>query len=52
MKDWDGNPLYKQRFTKTVSYQLTSEEKKLYDCVTEYLTKRKAEASESKNIHV
>ena len=52
MKDWEGNPLYKQRFTKTVSYQLTTEEKKLYDCVTEYLTKRKAEASESKNIHV
>lgn len=52
MKDWQGKPLFKQRFTKTVSYQLTSEEKELYDAVTKYLTKRKEEASETKNIHV
>ena len=52
MKDWQGRPLYKERYTKTVAYQLTPEEKKLYDAVTEYLTVRKAEASESKNIHV
>lgn len=52
MRDWDGNPLYKARFTQTVSYELTSEEKKLYDAVTEYLSKRKAEAADSKNIHV
>jgi SNF2 family DNA or RNA helicase len=52
MKDWKGMPLYKQRFTKTVAYQLTSEEKELYDEVTDYLTKQKEEASEAKNIHV
>lgn len=52
MKDWQGKPLFKDRFTKTVSYQLTPEEKKLYDAVTKYLTKRKEEASETKNIHV
>lgn len=52
MRDWDGNPLYKARFTQTASYDLSVEEKRLYDAVTDYLTKRKAEASESKNIHV
>lgn len=52
MKDWQGKPLYKERFTRTVAYQLTPEEKELYDAVTRYLTKRKEEASETKNIHV
>src|SRR5690606_39763536 len=52
MKDWNGQPLYKNRYTKTVAYQLTPEEKELYDAVTRYLTKRKEEASQSKNIHV
>lgn len=52
MKDWAGNPLYKDRYTKTVSYNLTQEEKRLYDAVTEYLTVRKEQAAETKNIHV
>ena len=52
MKDWHGKPLFKDRFTKTVAYQLTPEEKELYDAVTNYLSKKKEEASESKNIHV
>ena len=52
MKDWNAQPLYKNRFTKTVAYQLTTEEKELYEAVTKYLTKKKAEASESRNIHV
>ncbi|MFM9947644.1 MAG: helicase-related protein, partial [Saprospiraceae bacterium] len=52
MKDWEGKPLYKDRYTKTVAYELTPEEKELYDAVTKYLSKRKEEASESKNIHV
>ena len=52
MKDWKGNPLFKQRFTKTIAYELTPEEKELYDSVTRYLTKKKEEASETKNIHV
>ncbi len=52
MKDWQGKPLFKARHTKTVSYELTPEEKELYDAVTRYLTKKKEEASETKNIHV
>lgn len=52
MKDWQGNPLYKERFTKTVAYQLTPEEKELYIAVTNYLSKRKEEATQSNNIHV
>ncbi len=52
MKDWNGNPLYKNRYTKTVAYNLTFEEKRLYDAVTRYLTVRKEEAAETKNIHV
>lgn len=52
MKNWQGNPLYKERFTRTVAYQLTPEEKELYDAVTAYLIKKKEEASETKNIHV
>lgn len=52
MKDWDNNPLYKARHTKTTSYNLTSDEKRLYDAVTLYLTQRKKEANEAKNIHV
>jgi superfamily II DNA or RNA helicase len=52
MKDWQGQPLFKERFTQTVAYELTPEEKALYDAVTKYLTSKKAEASESKNVHV
>ncbi|MDP3442855.1 MAG: helicase-related protein, partial [Ignavibacteria bacterium] len=35
-----------------VAYELTPEEKELYDAVTHYLIKKKEEASETKNIHV
>lgn len=52
MTDWQGKSLFKERFTKTVAYKLTPEEKKLYDAVTKYLTKRKEEATETRNIHV
>lgn len=52
MKDWQGNTLFKERHTRTTSYELTPEEKDLYDSVTDYLTAKKAEASQSKNIHV
>lgn len=52
MKDWQGNPLFKARHTRTVSYQQTKEEKDLYDAVTNYLTRKKEEASETRNIHV
>ena len=50
MQDWNGNPLYKARHTKTMAYELTPEEHELYDAVTEYLTKRKKDAEG--NIHV
>lgn len=52
MKDWDGNSLYKERHTKTMSYNLTSDEKRLYEAVTNYLTQRKKEANDTRNIHV
>jgi len=52
MRDWQGQPLFKQRFTRTVAYELTPEENELYEAVTDYLTKKKEEASEAKNIHV
>lgn len=52
MRDWHGAPLFKNRFTQTVAYELTPEEKQLYDAVTNYLTKKKEEALDSRNIHV
>ncbi len=52
MRDWQGMPLFKNRHTKTVAYELTPEEKELYDAVTQYLTQKKEEATATKNIHV
>jgi superfamily II DNA or RNA helicase len=52
MLDWNGKPLYTDRETRTVNYVLSKEEKKLYDAVTDYLYKRKEEASATKNTHV
>lgn len=52
MKDWFGQPLFKPRHTKTTLYQLTIEEKRLYDKVTEYLLSRREVANQEKNIHV
>lgn len=52
MKDWQGNPLFKARHTKTVLYKLTPEEKKLYDRVTDYLLRKRQEATAEANIHV
>jgi superfamily II DNA or RNA helicase len=52
MKDWQGNPLFKARHTKTVLYKLTPEEKKLYDRVTDYLLSKRQEATAEANIHV
>lgn len=45
MKDWDGKSLYKERFTKAISNDLTPEKKWLYDAVTEYLTRQKKRLS-------
>jgi len=52
MRNWDGAPLFKERHTKTVLYELTPDEKRLYDRVTEYLTTRRREAKQEANIHV
>lgn len=52
MTDWNGDPLFKPRHTKTVEYYLTDQEKTLYDQVTRYLKSRKQEAVDKKNIHV
>jgi superfamily II DNA or RNA helicase len=52
MRDWNNQPLFKERYTKTTAYQLTPEEKYLYDQVTNYLLKKKEEATETRNIHV
>jgi superfamily II DNA or RNA helicase len=52
MRDWQGQPLFKERFTKTILYRLTPVEKKLYDDVTAYLTQQREEARQEQNIHV
>ena len=54
MVDWEGHPLFKPRFTETVSYQLTPEEKHLYDEVTQYVRARRKEAKAQarKNLNV
>lgn len=52
MRDWNGLPLFKLRFTRTTLYNLTPEEKRLYDKVTEYLMKKRSEAKQESNIHV
>ncbi len=52
MVDWDNKPLFKQRHTKTVAYDLTPEEKRLYDEVTNYVRSKRKEAIEKKNRNV
>jgi hypothetical protein len=54
MVDWDNTQLFKPRHTKTVGYELTSEEKVLYDSVTQYVrSKRKeAKAQRKRNVNV
>lgn len=52
MRGWEGEPLFKDRHTKTVKYQLTDQEKRLYDNVTRYLKKRRQEAYYQNNQYV
>ena len=52
MVDWDNQPLFKARNTKTVGYDLTPEEKTLYDEVTEYVRSKRREAKAKKNRNV
>ena len=52
MVDWNRKPLFKPRHTETTAYELTPEEKELYDAVTDYLSKKREEADRNKNTHV
>ena len=52
MVDWDNQPLFKPRHTKTVGYDLTPEEKRLYDEVTNYVRSKRKEAKAKKNRNV
>ncbi|RLB03096.1 MAG: hypothetical protein DRG59_12020 [Deltaproteobacteria bacterium] len=52
MVDWDGKPLFKNRHTKTIGYDLTPEEKALYDEVTRYVRSKRKEAKAKRNRNV
>ncbi len=52
MVDWENRPLFKPRHTKTVGYDLTPEEKTLYDKVTRYLRSKRKEAKNKRNRNV
>ena len=52
MVDWDETPLFKPRHTQTVGYDLTPEEKDLYDEVTRYVRSKRKEAKAKKNRNV
>src|SRR5262249_31064266 len=52
MLDWDESPLFKDRHTKTVGYDLTPEEKHLYDAVTDYVRSKRKEAKAKRNRNV
>lgn len=52
MVDWENQPLFKPRHTKTVGYDLTPEEKRLYDEVTSYVRSKRKEAKAKRNRNV
>ena len=52
MVDWDNQPLFKDRHTKTTGYDLTPEEKTLYDEVTSYVRSQRKEAKAKRNRNV
>ncbi|MBW1723763.1 MAG: hypothetical protein JRJ78_17185, partial [Deltaproteobacteria bacterium] len=52
MVDWDAKPLFKNRHTKTTGYDLTPEEKTLYDEVTRYVRSKREEAKAKRNRNV
>ena len=52
MVNWDNQPLFKPRHTKTMGYDLTPEEKMLYDEVTRYVRSRRKEAKAKRNRNV
>ena len=52
MVDWDNQALFKNRHTKTTGYDLTPEEKSLYDSVTSYVRSKRKEAKAKRNRNV
>ena len=52
MVDWENLALFKSRHTKTTGYDLTPEEKALYDEVTRYVRSRRKEAKAKRNRNV
>jgi len=52
MVDWDTRPLFKERHTRTIGYELTPEEKDLYEAVTAYVRSKRKEAKAKKNRNV
>lgn len=52
MVDWENKPLFKNRNTKTAGYDLTPQEKNLYDDVTKYVRSKHKEAKQKKNRNV
>ena len=52
MVDWDNQALFKNRHTKTTGYELTPEEKSLYDSVTSYVRSKRKEAKAKRNRNV
>ena len=52
MVDWDNQVLFKNRHTKTTGYDLTPEEKSLYDSVTSYVRSKRKEAKAKRNRNV
>jgi superfamily II DNA or RNA helicase len=52
MVDWNDVPLFKPRHTKTVGYDLTPEEKRIYDEVTRYVRSKRKEAKAKRNVNV
>jgi superfamily II DNA or RNA helicase len=52
MVDWENRSLFKPRHTQTVGYDLTTEEKTLYDEVTKYVRSKRKEAKAKRNRNV
>jgi len=52
MVDWDRRPLFKDRHTRTVGYDLTPEEERLYSEVTTYVRSQRKEAKARRNRNV
>ncbi|MGI6209672.1 MAG: helicase-related protein [Anaerolineae bacterium] len=52
MVDWNNQPLFKPRHTKTLGYNLTPEELELYNAVTRYVRSRRRQAKEQRNRNV